>query len=282
MRLGDRRLRLAISEHWAVDPGARATGLGAWLLQRVLAGPQDGTFTDTANAPTQTMWERLGGETIHLQCVTWIRVFRPAGLAAALAGQRWKRRRAEALGRASRPLDAVLARPFGVEPSDGDDESLTPAGFLAAVPVVGERLGLLPDYDETFVTWLLDELGRVEADGRAVHRLVKGAAGRPVGWYVYWLKPGDRSHVLQIAADGRHVERVLDDLMWHAHSHGSAALIGRLEPMLVEPIRARRCILRMGERSLFHSRHPDLLETIRSGKTLLSRFDGEWPSRAPA
>lgn len=281
-RLGERRMRLAISEHWAVDPDARATGVGAWLLQRVLAGPQDASFTDTANAPTQTMWERLGGETIHLQCVSWIRVFRPAGLAAALTGQRGTRRRAEALGRASRPLDAVLARRFEVEPSDADGEPLTPTGFLAAVPVVGERLRLLPDYDETFVEWLLTELGRVEADGRPVHRLVKGADGRVVGWYVYWLKPGNRSHVLQIAAEGRHVERVLDDLLWHAHSHGAAALIGRLEPRLMEPIRRRRCLLRMGERSLFHSRHPELLEAVRSGDTLLSRFDGEWPSRAPS
>jgi hypothetical protein len=282
MRLGDRPVRLVISEHWAVDPDIPTAGLGAWLLQRVLAGPQDGTFTDTANESTQTMWERLGGETIHLQCITWTRVFRPFGLAAALAARRASGGRTDVLARASQPLDAVAGRALGVEPADEDGEPLTAAGLVAAVPVVGERLGLLPDYDETFAQWLLEELDRVRADGRAVHRLVKDAAGRPCGWYVYWLRPGDRSEVLQIAADGRHVDRVLDHLLWHAYSNGSAALVGRLEPRLLEPVRRRRCILRMGERSLFHSRDPGVLDKVRSGDTLLSRFDGEWPSRGPA
>jgi hypothetical protein len=96
------------------------------------------------------------------------------------------------------------------------------------------------------------------------------------------LRPGELSHVLQIAADARHVEQVLDDLLGHAQSHGSAALVGRLEPRLMEPVRRRRCILRMGEeRSLFHSRNPELLQKVRSGDTLLSRFDGEWPVHAP-
>ena len=275
IRLGHRRLRLAISEHWAVDPDAPIAGVGAWLLQRVLAGPQDGTFTDAASSTTQKVWERLGGETIHLQCATWTRVFRPFGLAAT--HPRAPKARADALGKASRPLDALFARALRIKTSDGGGEPLTPTAFVAAVPVVGERLGLLPDYNETFVEWLLDELGRIQADGRAVHRIVRGGDGRPLGWYVYWLKPGDRSHVLQIAADDRHVDRVVDDILWHAHSHGSAALVGRLEPRLMEPVRTRRCILRMGDRSLFHSRNPDLLHKVRSGDTLLSRFDGEWP-----
>ena len=282
MRLGDRRLRLVVSEHWVVDPAARTSGVGAWLLQRVLTGPQDGTFTDTANASTQKIWERLGGETIHLQCVTWIRMLRPFSTAAALAARLARKSRAETLVRAARPLDALLPRSRRVKRSDGADEQLTAAAFLSAVPIVGERLGLLPDYNQTLVGWLLDELGRVQANGQAVHRIVRGAAGRPVGWYVYWLRPGELSHVLQIAADARHVEQVLDDLLGHAQSHGSAALVGRLEPRLMEPVRRRRCMLRMGERSLFHSRDAELLQKVRSGDTLLSRFDGEWPIHAPA
>jgi hypothetical protein len=282
MRMGDRRLRLVISEHWAVDPAAPTSGLGAWLLQRVLTGPQDGTFTDTANAATQQIWERLGGETIHLQCLTWTRVFRPFGSAAALAARRLPPVRAATLARASRPLDAVVARPRRVTPPAAADEPLTPAAFLSAVPVVGERVGLLPDYDQAFVEWLLDELGRLQADGQPVARIVRGAAGAPVGWYVYWLRPGAVCHVLQIAADGRHVEQVLDNLLAHAQSHGAAALVGRLEPRLMEPLRRRRCILRLGERSLFHTRDPELLQKVRAGDTLLSRFDGEWPVHAPA
>jgi hypothetical protein len=282
MRMGDRRLRLVVSEHWVVDPAARTSGVGAWLLQRVLKGPQDGTFTDTANAATQKIWELLGGETLHLQCVTWIRVFRPFGSAAALAARAAPQSPATTLVRATRPLDSLMSRPRRVKRSGGAGEQLTAATFLAAVPVVGERLGLLPDYDLALVRWLLDELGRVEADGQAVHRIVREAAGRPVGWYIYWLRPGEISHVLQIAADARHIEQVLDDLLGHARSHGSAALVGRLEPRLMEPVRRRRCVLRMGERSLFHSRDPELLQRVRSGDTLLSRFDGEWPMRAPA
>jgi hypothetical protein len=134
----------------------------------------------------------------------------------------------------------------------------------------------VPEYDPAFVEYLFAELDRAEPGARGVRQLVRGSDGSALGWYVYLLRPGRRSEALQVAAKGRHVDRVFDQLLWHAYSHGSAALSGRLEPRLLEPVSARHCLLRPGPSSLVHSRDPEAVDAIRSGATLLSRLDGDW------
>ena len=119
----------------------------------------------------------------------------------------------------------------------------------------GARLRV--DYDEAFVDWLFAEMAAVRARGELVRREVR-RGGRLVGWYVAYLKPGGIGQVMQIAASGGDVEPVLDQLFADAWQSGAAALQGRLEPALFEPLSRRRCLLRPGERVLLHSRDPEV------------------------
>jgi hypothetical protein len=93
------------SQHLVVDPQQRHKALGALLMARVLRGPQDATATDTATELVRQMWGRLGGETLHLKGIHWIRVFRPWHVAASLAAPRLRRPRART---ALRPLAGLL------------------------------------------------------------------------------------------------------------------------------------------------------------------------------
>jgi hypothetical protein len=284
MRLNARPIRVVWGQHLVVDPVHRHEALGALMMARMLRGPQDATVTDTASDLVRQMWGRLGGSTLHLKGIHWVRVFRPWHVAASLAEPRLRRHRLRA---ALRPMASALelvtqrvaARVLEPTPVDVRADPLTPLTLLEAIRAMCKRLELYPDYDEVFLEWLFAELARVPRRGRLVAHLVRDA-GLALGWYIYYLRPGWRSEVLQIAASDREVGRVLDHLLWHACAHGSAALRGRLEPGLVEAIVRRRCLLWHRGGALIHSRDPDLLRAVHSEGALMTRLEGEWWSDA--
>jgi hypothetical protein len=160
------------------------------------------------------------------------------------------------------------------------EEPLTPALMLASMPRVARRLDLRPAYDEEYLEWLFGELPRVKGRGELVATLVRNGRGRPMGWYVYYLRPGWRSEVLQIAATGeRDLGSVLDHLLAHAYAHGSAALRGRLEPGMLQALAGRRCFFWYRGGTLVHSRDPSLLAAIESN-AFVTRLEGDpWLDR---
>ena len=97
-----------------------------------------------------------------------------------------------------------------------------------------------------------------------------------MGWFVYYLRRGGVSDVLQVVSAPRAVDRVLDDLFAHAGRSGAALLRGRLEPLLVDALGRRRCVFRYNGGALVHSRDPEILRAIAAGEALLTRLDGEW------
>jgi GNAT superfamily N-acetyltransferase len=281
MRFGEGTARAVWGQHMVVEPAARRLAVGAVLLNRLLKGPQDVTLTDTASEVVRQMWGKLGGETLYLQGIHWVRVFRPWRVAARVAGARARPRLRASLRPLAVALDAATAAAAArfLEPAASTDEMavpLTPRALLDARPAVTKRLTLYPDYDEPFLEWLFEELVKDERRGTLVANLVSTRSGRPLGWYVYYLRPGWRSEVMQLAADERDADRVLDHLLRHAYAHGSAAVRGRLEPGLVEAVVRRRCLLWHRGGALVHSRHPELVCAMHTNQALVSRLEGEW------
>jgi hypothetical protein len=279
MRLEGRVLRFAWAAHTAVAPAARARAAGFLLMRSLMEGPQDATLGDSASPLMEQMWLRLGGKRLDLKGIHWVRVFRPSSVAARLVVPRRPRLRA-GIRAVAGGLDRVtssVARPVIVpRPATAAEEVLTPDAILEALPRVARRLGLRPAYDEEFLGWLFGELRRVKSRGELVARLVRDGRGRAIGWYVYFLRPGWRSEVLQVAATGeRALGTVLDQLLAHAYSHGSAALRGRLEPGMLEAVAPRRCLLWYRGAAVAHARDPRVLAAIESRNALITRLDGD-------
>ena len=280
MLLDGRPVRVVVESHLVVDPAAGDPLLAPRLIQRILDGPQDATVTDTATDTVRRMWMRLGGSMRHIECVEWIRVFRPGATAASIAQRARRGRPMPALRPLAAALDVATAAAAGrylrTTPGVARVQTLTPDAILEHLPAVTDHLGLFADYEEGFLHWLFREAARAYRDGTIVRNLVLGSDGRALGWYVYVLRPGSVSEVLQIASTERRVGDVLDELLAHARAHGSAALRGRLEPALVEPAARRRCLLRYAGRALIHSRDPAFLQAVATGSALLTKLDGEW------
>lgn len=281
-RFDGRTLRAGCSGQLVTAPSARKQAVGMYLVKEYLNGPQDVTFTDTASDTVQRIWEQLGGETFHVGCVGWVRIFRPSRFAAAYRAHRDPAGTVSAVvGPVANALDTVTVRlskkTFRSPEPATRGEALTPALLREHLPEAIGPLRLYPDYDEEFASWLLREMQEVRSHGSLVARFVRDAAGQGVGWYVYYLRPGGISHVMQVAANHREVGAVIDDLFHDAETGGSAALQGRLEPRLQSPLTTRRALLHAsGYRALVHARDPEVLATIGSARALFTRMEGEW------
>jgi len=285
MYVDGRRIRAASPGNLVAAPEVRRMAVGALLLRRYINGPQELTYTDTAGERTRRMWHGLGGEVVHLGSLSWARVFRPC----RLAGDRLLERRD---GRASKLLlpplcaagDAVAERlardTLKPEPPQTSAETLTPQALVAELPQLTASMRFYPDYDEVYLEWLFEELARPRRRGSLVKRLVRDG-DQVLGWYIYYLKPGGISRVLQVVGGERHIGRVLDHLFHDAHEGGAAALDGRVESQLLEALAQRRCILRYSGASLLHSRKREILDAVFSQHGLLTRMDSEFWAAPP-
>jgi hypothetical protein len=279
-RFDGRPIRIGCAGQLVAHPEARHRAVGALVVRAYLAGPQELTITDSANDQMRQIWIRLGGEMSPASCIGWMRVLRPWRFLEAYVRDRrgWL---PPTNGRMPAVFDAATTRWVGrvsTPPApDTITETLTPAALVEHFPAIADRVRLHLDYDEAYVAWLFDELAVVRGLGTPVARLVRERTGRVLGWYVYCLIPGGIARVAQVAAADRHSGSVLDDLLHDAWSRGAAAVIGRIEPRLLEPLKHRRCLLHFaGSAALVHSRHEMILGAIASGRSLLTRLDGEW------
>ena len=273
--------RLGVSGQLVADPEARGRAPGAFLMSAYMKGPQDLTLTDTASDLVRRIWQGVGGETYHLACVGWVRIFRPSQFASSYRGRR-ERLGAPGRGRAvlagldtaTRTVLGRVLKPPAPSQADGADASAR--DLVEHLEAVTEGLRLRPAYDEEFLEWLFGQLRLVKARGELRTRIVK-RDGRVLGWYVYYLLPGGISQVQQIAGKERDVGDVLDDLFADANAGGSAALQGRVEAHLLQPLSVRRALLHpSGYLSLVHARDPEILSSVQSGRALLTRLEGEW------
>ena len=272
LELDGRAIRMGISGQLVTEPEVRKRAAGAFLMREYMTGAQDLTITDTASDLVRRIWEGVGGETSQLACIGWVRVFRPAQFASAYRGRQnvepvRRGRVAQLVDTISSPLASRALRPQAPEATA--TQELTPAEMVSRL---GElKFRLRPTYDEDFAGWLLDEVAAVRSRGT----LVKRAVSR--GWYVYYLVPGGISQVLQIAAEERDAGDVLDHLFDDAYARGSAAVQGRLEAHVREPLARRKALFHQsGYLALIHARDRELVHAIQAGQALLTRLEGEW------
>jgi hypothetical protein len=278
LRFDGQGIRVGFTGQLMSDPDVRNRGVGALLLRRYLAGPQDMTMT-SATGQTTRMWKALGGQEFCLGSIRWIRPFNLRSTAGhALehfdkAG--WKPVAGPLLSAVQAVTDRQPAVSLRVPEPATSAEDLSPEALIEYLPSISDRLRLRPDYDQKFLDWLFGEMAEVKSRGDLVKRLVHDPTGRVLGWYVTYLQPNGISQVIQIGAKERDVDAVLDHLLHDAQRSGVALLFGQLEPILLEPLRSRRCIFHPGGNFLVHSRNANMLNAVLAGQAMVSRMEGE-------
>src|SRR5258706_10174945 len=210
-----RPIRVAVGCQFMVDPNRRSGLTALQLARAALSGPQDLFIADGANDLSRQMWAGLGGTAPLLYNLHWTRPLRPVRFALSLLEER--RALPPALALPARPLgalaDALAARlhPNRLDREDVElaEEALDAAAMLAPLPDVAGGSALQPEYDTRSLAWLLEQTARKARHGKLRARAVLESGRRLIGWYLYYVRAGEVSEVVQVAARNGSFGRVL-------------------------------------------------------------------------
>lgn len=278
-----RAIRVAVGCQFMVDPNRRHGLTALHLARAALSGPQDLFIADGANDLSRQMWIGLGGTVPLLYNFHWTRPLRPIRYALSLLEERDAL--PSALTLPARSLGALIdalavrLRPnrFHRKELELKEDGLDAAAMLAHLPDVMNGNALQPEYDARSLAWLLEQTARKTRHGRLRACAVLEGERRLIGWYLYYVRAGGVSEVVQLVACNGSFDRVLQRLLVDAWRHGAAALRGRLDPRYVRELSDRHCWFRReGTWTLVHSRHADVAAAIHQGNAFLSRLEGEW------
>lgn len=290
MRLGDRRLRVAVCGALMVENPAADPMAGARLLRVFLSGPQDLSISETANDISVALWRRLGGAVLAQYSLDWLRILRPAGFVVDRAASRLPvfglfRSLAGGFDRLftnhpgkSGPRWSSLGRNVEL-PRGLSVDLIETQAFAAAFDQLTRHIRLRPDFKAAELDHAVAEAASIRRRGEARAVAVRTMQGEMIGAAFYYLRPKGLATVLQVvAADGR-IPPVLDALLSHLHQAGAVGVIGRSQPILVDTMLERRVAFLPFAATVAHARDAEVMAAIRAGDAFLNGFIGENWSR---
>jgi predicted N-acetyltransferase YhbS len=278
MVFDDRPVRGVCVSHLAVAPGKRAGAAGALLLSRLLAGPQDLSWSDSANAAVVRMWRTFGGDVDSARASDWMIVVRPVRWVAGAARNVVRRRR---VGRQEVPVGALpahmgrgIGEPEAEEPAfDALSEPVSIEVIAEEEPAAARGVRLRIAHDPAYLDHVF---GLIEREGVPVVRRLVRRGGRIVGWYAYLRRPDGARRVLHFSASTRDREAVFERLVEDARADGGTVLSGRFEPGLEEPLAARMAVLGLARKPMLHTGDAEIRAVIQTESALITQLDSEW------
>lgn len=278
MRFDGRPIRGVCLSDLVVSPEHRRGAAGAMLLGRLLKGPQDVSWSDSATDFVVRAWRTFGGHIDHARAADFMLVLRPVPWIREIVAARVRRRE---VGRSLMPVGALPAHAAGPRitgreapgPEPGvSGEDADAAAIASALPAISKRVRVMVEWDEP---QLAATFRRIEAlGGDLTVRLVRRGEA-PVGWYACLVRPGGAARLLHLAADERAVGAVFADLVAATTAAGGTVLSGRAEPHLERPLRERLAAVGFAWQPVIRARDPELAAVLATGASLLTRLDGE-------
>ena len=283
MRLGDETLTAAVPGNFVVraGPDGKVNSFAALaMLKRLFAGPQDLTFTDTANEASRRLWEASGAVNPSTYSLDWFRLIKPAtailqmieiarGMPLPMSGIAHAGAGIADVGGA--PLLARMAR------NKAAIFTLEPLAPQALLPLLSgrDRHQMAGRYTAEDLAWVLDGVA-AKAAGRTLRQsLVLDEQGTQAGAFLYIL---DRKGVAQVLAapakEGR-FDLVLQAMVSDAAGRGASVVTGAVQPRQAAAYKGQRCFLMCNQWTLVHSRRAEVLDAFHRGAVRLTALDGE-------
>jgi hypothetical protein len=278
MEFNGKTVRVAVGEHVMTD----GITLGsAQLFKQFLNGPQDVAMVDMATNVVRNILERMDAKIIFLHSIYWRRPLRPFTFSLSFVH---KESLSPLMFSASRLLskgfDAVVkhipVKPFRFVPTNTIAEELEIDSMIENISGFVKYWEIIPKYDKEYLNWLFNFLKKDTRYGKFKKILVRDFKGKVLGWYLYILKSGGRSEVLQLVATKDTIGIILDNLFYDAWQGGSVELCGRLIPKFMQEIYKKYCLCVPGRNwMLIKSNDENIVNVMLNGNAFLSRLEGE-------
>jgi hypothetical protein len=272
-------LRAAVAASLMVENPQENPLAGARLFRAYLSGPQDVSLSDSANAVSRGMWERLGGKTAPTESMEWVRPFRPFATALTLAADfvpplRFARPIASLgdgiAGLVNRDLLRVPPADDAALDAEASDEDL-----IRLIPELAAGYEVRPAWDPATLRWMLAHAADKNRHGPVVRRIVRSKDGRPLGCYIYYGRRGGVAWVLQLLARPDAIGPVLDNLLASAFAGGCVGVRGRSQARLLDALQRRHCLFFHRSATVVHSHDAELVAAIRGGEALVTGLSGD-------
>jgi len=276
------RIMSGVGTQFCVDTSVANPMAAVHLLKAVFGGPCDLVFTDGSTDRSRRLWHMLGAQIAFTHSMDWVRLLRPLGYAVDRARRRGRLSTAAAGLSPIAPLvDALAARsdasPYRVTPPAGDRMEGSPESIYDCLHNVEPRRTLRPFYDLASLQWVLSKAKDAVAQGTLRTSIVRSRTGDVMGWYVFYLKPGGTSTVIQFGCRPHGAPHVLDHLFDEARQGGSTAVTGQVQPdLLLDLAQARVSFTCKSLGVIIQSKRPEITAAIQRGDAFLSRLEGEW------
>jgi hypothetical protein len=273
LRFHGRPVRAAIAGALMVRDPAHRPMAGARLIRSFMSGPQALSLGDTANWTSKTLWEKLGGRTLPLASMEWLKIVRPVPFGISVVRNRLPR----PLGLALAPFAALASLRLRRAPAAPAAPSRTvdDDAYLAAFRDLSAAREVTIDLDDAAGHWMLAQAARKTRHGDLFRRTVTGRGGKLAGCYLVYIRSGAAAEVLQVTVAPGQGETVFTDLIAFAAASGCLAVRGRSQNDLMDALFKTNCILRHRGASVAATRDGDLMQALEAGSAPLGGFFGE-------
>lgn len=277
----DRPIRAVVGHDFIIDASRGGTRAGIELARRVLDGPQDLSLALWSDFGRR-IWTSLGGSVTPFHSLAWTRALMPAKYVLRMLKRGGlPESAAVALYPACHAVDATLnvlrRRPVLAGRPNAVCDDLDAVTMMSYVTAFASDRALRPSYDAASLSALLSALDAGAAHrGRLYKIAVRTPSGRPLGWYVYFLRAGGAAEVLQIGGKDEALREVVDHLFEHARRRGAVSVTGPMDARLVGALSEKHCAFQRPRNTwaLFHARDGRIAEAIHAGDAFLSRLEG--------
>ncbi|MDP1676409.1 MAG: hypothetical protein Q8L88_06040 [Bacteroidota bacterium] len=285
MRINDIPIRAVIGGNYMIDPDHPNPLAGVKILKKLMSGPQDVTYSDTATATARKIWEGLNSKSFQLYSMQWLKILRPAQFAVSMVTRKTVLSPLATLAKpisfvTDRTLTAIPKSPFRLKKSNLYSEELSVDQLLDAIRRNSSRCELKPEYTERSLAWLINKAEEKKEYGPLRKIALFAPQKKMIGWYLYYPNANNLGHVLQIGAEKQTIDAVLSHLFIDAQHHGSLALAGRIEPRFIQEFSTQNCIYMHRNSSLVvHTKNDLITNALYRGDAFFTRLEGEWWTR---
>lgn len=280
MLLNGKPIRAAVAGSLMVANPSENPLAGARLLRSFRSGPQDLSVSETANDVSMGMWEQLGDRALPQYSLQWVRVFRPAGFAAAALAERY------GAARILRPIASLTdsaAGPLYRGTLLGTDEKpkryrlkrLDGPELIACLLELSKHYALCPDWDDKALLWMLEHAARKRRHGEMRSHVVEAPSGKMLGCHIYFARPGGIAWTLQVLAAPKAEATVITSLLDHAQETGAVAVRGRVMPRMVAPLMRQKAFFLCNASTVIHTRNAEIQAAIDAGDAFMTDLAAE-------
>lgn len=282
MLFNGRQITAAVIHSFMVYPERRTTMAALHLIKHFFSLNHDFVVAN-ANNISRRILENAGAITAIPWQLNWTRSLKPGQHLRNILRNRGVEKTivwsfTPAFSLADLVIPRILKSTFRLAECKEIGEILTPSKACALIGKFTAGLALVPCYDEPSFQWLIDVLTRNARYGELHRTLVRGAGGEILGWYLYYLRPNRMVDVVHLMANLKSVDEVLNHLFLDSKRRGAIAVTGRVDPRFMRNLSEQHCIFHCINDStlMVHSRNPEILRAIESGKAFLGRLESEW------